>query len=94
MAMARYFTFHLTLNGHRTTVSLDALLAQFVAVSLGVDPVSREAHGAVREWVAKSLTDWPAFDPDLPISAQVRKLALRRIVDKELAVQAEAYGVF
>lgn len=91
--MPRYFTFHLTVQGQRTTASLDALLARFVAVSLGVDPFSTEAHGAVREWAAKSLAEWPAFDPELPLSAQVRKLALRQIVDKQLAEQAERYGV-
>lgn len=92
--MSRYFTFHLTIQGQRTTASLDALLAQFVAVSLGVDPFSATAHGAVREWVANSLANWSAFDPELPISGQVRKLALRQIVDKQLAERAEQYGVF
>jgi hypothetical protein len=91
--MVRYFTFHLTVKGQRTTVSLDVLLAQFIAVSLGVDPFSQAAHAAVREWADNSLAEWPAFDPELPISAQVRKLALRHIVDKHLAKQAEAYGI-
>jgi hypothetical protein len=92
--MARYFTFHLMIEGQRTTVSLDRLLAEFVAVSLGHAPNTRAAHTAVREWAAKSLSEWPAFDPALPISAQVRKLALRRIVAKDLADRAEQHGIF
>ena len=92
--MAKYFRFHVMIKGKRTTASLDGILADFIAVSLGVDPKSPAAHGAVREWAANSLADWAAFDPELPISRQIRKLALRRIVDKELAERAEAMGVF
>jgi len=82
--MSRYFTFHLSTKGTRTTVSLDPELANYLAISLGVTIGAPEALAVIRDWAAQSLSDWGAFDPDLPLSAQVRRLAIRRIVDPRL----------
>lgn len=89
--MTRYFTFHLSSKGTRTTVSLDPELANYLAVSLGVAPGTAEATAAIRAWADKSLAEWSAFDPDLPLSAQVRRLAIRRIVDPKLVAALELH---
>ena len=83
--MIRYYTFHLSIDGKRTTVSLDPILANYLAVSLGAHPETPEAKTAIREWAAKSLANWVAFDAHLPLSAQVRQLAIQRIVDPKWA---------
>ncbi len=75
------FTFHLSIDGKRTTVSLDPTLAKYLAVSLGTHPETPEAKAVIRAWAAKSLAEWIAFDAHLPLSAQVRQLAIQRTVD-------------
>jgi hypothetical protein len=89
LAMHRYYTFHLSAKGTRTTVSLDPEMANYLAVSLGVTPGTPKAKAAIRAWADKALAEWTAFDPDLPLSAQVRRLAIRRIVDPRLKTEAE-----
>lgn len=84
-AMARYYTFHLSIKGTRTTVSLDPILANYLALSLGARPETVEAKTAIRVWAAKYLAEWVAFDPDMTLSAQVRQLAIQRIVDPKWA---------
>jgi hypothetical protein len=83
--MSRYYTFHLTLNGARTTVSLDPNLANYLAKSLGALPETPQAKKVIQTWAAKSLANWVAFDPYLPLSAQVRQRAIEQIVDPKWA---------
>lgn len=83
-----YARFHLNINRRgqtiRTTASIDAFLFDLLAVSLGQAPRTREAHTAVRQWLDKSLSEWMAFDPELPVSRQAGYLALRRVADPAL----------
>jgi len=88
LSMNRYFTFHLSINGNRTTVSLDPELANYLANSLGASPGTPEAKASIKAWADKSLSEWVAFDPGLPLSAQVRRLAIRRIADPKLTAGA------
>jgi hypothetical protein len=80
-----YRRFHLTVTRHgetlRTTVSLEPLVADLLAVSLGETPRTRAAHTAVRAWLDKSLSGWLPFDPALPLSRQAAYLALRRVAE-------------
>ena len=50
--MKRY---HLTLGRKRTTVSLDTLLSDLLAIRLGSLPQSPQAHGAVCAWLQQQL---------------------------------------
>lgn len=77
----RYFTFHLTVTGERRNVSLDKELAEYLARHLELNKIE---HTSIRLWAQNAIDSWMAFDPELPLSAQVRKLALRAIVRPEL----------
>ena len=85
--------YHLVLTRNRqsfrTTVSLDKYLADLLAVSLGETPETLSAHKAVRHWLDKSLSEWPAFDPELPVSRQASYLALQRIARPELVTKLD-----
>ena len=50
--MKRY---HLTLGPKRTTVSLDNMVSDLLAIRLGSVPQSPQAHGAVRTWLQQRL---------------------------------------
>jgi hypothetical protein len=68
----------------RTTISLDKIVSDLLSVALGQLPGSQEAHGAVRRWLDKSLSEWTAFDVYLPVSRQATYLAVQRIADPDL----------
>src|ERR1700730_8983675 len=53
--------YHVTLGDHRTTVSIDNILSELMALKLGHDPDAPEAHGAIRRWLQDRLDD--ANDP-------------------------------
>jgi len=58
MKMLRY---HIQLNKHRTTVMLDQIIAELLAIKLNKKPGTKEAHLAVRKQLNKFLPD----DPDM-----------------------------
>ncbi|MEO9206561.1 MAG: hypothetical protein ABI296_12760 [Gammaproteobacteria bacterium] len=41
--------YHIKVSDKRTTISLDKIISDLIAIKLGVDPSSEEAHSAVRE---------------------------------------------
>ena len=47
--------FHVILAGDRTTVTVHRTLAALLAIKLGLEPETREAHRAVRKWLQKVL---------------------------------------
>lgn len=59
MNMVRY---HIQLNRHRTTVMLDQIIAELLAIKLNKKPGTKEAHVAVR----KQLHQFLPNDPDMP----------------------------
>lgn len=85
--------YHLTLTRNRktfrTTISLDKYLADLLAVSLDERPDTPAAHTAARAWLDKSLSEWPAFDPELPVSRQAALLALRRVANPSLLAKLD-----
>ena len=58
MKMVRY---HMQLNRHRTTVMLDQIIAELLAIKLNTKPGTKEAHLAVRKQLNKFLPN----DPDM-----------------------------
>ena len=82
--MNPYPRFHVTVRGRRTTVSLDPIVVDLLAIALEQTPGSADAHSAIRLWLDNSLAEWVAFDPELPVSRQATFLAVRRIADPVL----------
>ncbi len=76
--------YHLTLGHKRTTVSLDTLLADLLAIRLGACPQASEAHGAVRAWLQHQLDQ--ANDPGrIRVSQWLRDQTVLFLVDKQLS---------
>lgn len=79
--MKRY---HLTLGQKRTTVSLDTMLSDLLAIRLGAFPQSPHAHGAVRAWLQQRLDQ--ANDPGrLRVSQWLRDQAVLFLLDNNLS---------
>jgi len=55
MAYRSRTTYHVTLGCRRTTVSLDIILSELLALKLGVEPDAPEAHAVVRQWLQAKL---------------------------------------
>lgn len=93
--MSHFTRYHIriTKSGQdkRTTISLDKIASDLLAVALDKEPESREAHTAVREWLDNSLSEWVAFDPLLPVSQQATYLAIQRIADPALLAKLHGY---
>lgn len=76
--------FHLTLGQKRTTVSLDTMLSDLLAIRLGSFPQSPQAHGAVRAWLQQRLDQ--ANDPGrIRVSQWLTDQAVLFLVDTNLS---------
>jgi hypothetical protein len=76
--------YNLSLGQKRTTVSLDTMLADLLAIRLGSRPQSPQAHGAVRAWLQQQLDQ--TNDPGrVRVSQWLRDQALLFLVDKHLS---------
>ena len=76
--------YHLSLGQKRTTVSLDTMLSDLLAIRLGSRPQSPQAHGAVRAWLQQQLDQ--TNDPGrVRVSQWLRDQALLFLVDKHLS---------
>jgi|GEM_PF-2513145 len=82
IADVKHQRFHVTVGKFRTTVSLDSWLAALLAARLRVDPLSKDAHGAVRTWLQKKIV---ATDTVASINRRLFRLALLEISDKTLS---------
>lgn len=86
--MARPFKddqiFHITVNGRRTSFSLDNYLSDLLAIRLDREPRTQAAHKVIRKYLTTALRNDVAFDPELPLSRQARHKAIRAISDETL----------
>lgn len=82
--IANPHVFHITVDGRRTSFSLDNYLADLLAVHLNMEPKTKAAHQAITQFLTEKLFAWSAFDPQLPISKQARRMALATIARSSL----------
>ena len=47
--------YHVMLGTKRTTVTMDSIVSEFLALHLGADPHSSAGHTAVRQWAQDQL---------------------------------------
>ncbi|MEO8402705.1 MAG: hypothetical protein ABI597_13120 [Gammaproteobacteria bacterium] len=83
--------YHIKVSDKRTTISLDKIISDLIAIKLGVDPSSEEAHSAVREQLEAILR--PFYDPNRyckPTHFMTKK-AILWLVDKKLSDKYEDY---
>lgn len=55
--MKNLIRYHIQLKNHRTTVSLDKIISDLMAIKLGETPGTKQAHSAVRQQLERSVSD-------------------------------------
>ncbi len=71
----------------RTTVSLHKTLAQYVAIALGNEPESKEAHSAISQWLQQCFNERmdTKYTGAQSISFFLQEAAFELIADKMLS---------
>ena len=83
--MAQLIRFHIWFGDKRTTISVDQILYELMAIRLKADFDSEEAHGIVREWLQDILVSHLG-DEDVRKNASqwARRYLIEEIADKRL----------
>ena len=87
--------YHIQLNNRRTTITLDTILSELLAVKLGATPGADNAHGIIREWLQATITE--SLGGNLPTGARLsqwaRRFAIEYIADIELMNRVTSYRI-
>ncbi len=76
--------FHVRLGDKRTTVSIDRTLVELMALKLGEQPYSEEAHQAIRLWLQDRLDE--ANDPGrYKVSQWLQSEIIHALADKKVS---------
>ncbi len=77
--------FHISFGKKRTTITVDIILSNLMAVKLGLSPESSEAKLMVKEWLQATLTDKLGTDASRKNASQwARKYLIEEVADKKL----------
>ena len=78
--------FHIQFDSRRTTVTLDTVLSEMLAIKLGLSPDDKNAHTLVRQWSETTIKDRQGSDQrsGAKLSQWVRYYAIREIAEPEL----------
>lgn len=76
--------YHVYLGKKRTTISLDDILAELVALKLGKTPETEAAHAAVRRWLQAKI-DLVGNTERTLLSQWLQREAMLFIADEELS---------
>lgn len=87
MSIVRY---HINLNKGRTTVSLDKILSELIALKLNGQPGTKAAHRLVRKQLAAFVAHDLGRD-GYRLSNYIREKAVLFISDKILSEKYDAY---
>ena len=78
--------FHIQFDSRRTTITLDTVLFEMLAIKLGISPDDKNAHTLVRQWLETTIKDRQGNDQrsGAKLSQWVRYFAIREIAAPEL----------
>ena len=89
MAQTRY---HITFKDKRTTISVDKILSDMMAVKLKRTPETEEAHTAVREWLQETLINHLGDQSGGRPSRFAQIYLIKEIADKRLLNKYEDWA--
>lgn len=87
-SMPRY---HVSINGHRTTVCLPLVVAELLALKLGAEPDAPQAHSAVRTWLQGEVDRDPGAVAYGRASQRLAHLAMLAIAAPGLVAKLERW---
>ena len=78
--------YHIQFNNRRTTITVDSIISELLAVKLGMLPDDPDTHSTVRDWLEKTLHD--KLGENVPggnrISQYARFYAIEALANKKL----------
>lgn len=78
--------FHILFGKKRTTISVDSILSEMMAIKLGAIPNSEEAHRLLREWLQEKLPEKLGVSKGRKDASQwARRHLIEEISDKSLS---------
>ena len=84
--MATQKRYHIHFKNRRTTITVDSIISELLAVKLGLLPDDPGTHSTVRDWLEKTLHD--KLGEHVPggnhISQYARMYAFEALADKKL----------
>lgn len=92
--MALQTKFHVRFDGNRTTISVDTVLFELMALRLGVQPDDERAHGVVAEWLQDTVVSKLGDRSGRKDASQwARRYLIEEIVDTRLRKQWIAWRI-
>ena len=83
--MSTQIRFHISFSGQRTTISVDRLLFELMALRLKVPPDDEYAHSTVKEWLQDTMISKLGDQPGRKNASQwARRYLIEAIADKRL----------
>ena len=84
--MIKQTRYHIQFNNRRTTITVDSIVSELMAVNFGLLPDDPDAHATVRHWLEKTLHD--KLGENVPggnrISQYARVYAFEELAKKRL----------
>ncbi len=78
--------FHILFGKKRTTISVDSILSEMMAIKLGVEPESEKAHQLLRKWLQEKLPENLGTNKGRKNASQwARRHMIEEIADKKLS---------
>ena len=88
--MAALKKFHITFDTQRTTITVDSLLFEMMAIRLKVSPDDEQAHSTVQEWLEDTLVSRLGDLSGRKNASQwARRYLIEAIADKRLYTRWE-----
>lgn len=83
--MSSQIKFHIRFSEQRTTISVDTLLFEMMALRLKVEPDDEYAHSAVQQWLQDVMVSKLGDQPGRKNASQwARRYLIEEIADKRL----------
>ena len=83
--MSTQIKFHISFSGQRTTISVDRLLFELMALRLKVTPEDEYAHSTVKKWLQDTMISKLGNQPGRKNASQwARRYLIEAIADKRL----------
>lgn len=83
--MRKSIRYHIQLDSHRTTVSLDKIISDMIAIKLGETPDTKQAYRAVRQQLEQFISSDSDKGSASYMLYKIRKEAILFITDTMLS---------
>lgn len=85
--------YHIYFKNRRTTITLDNIVSDLLAYSLGIEPDHEDCHSTIRQWLQETLTE--KLGENVPggnyISQHARQYTIEAIANPKLMEKVVSY---